>query len=64
MRRNRRDEFTRRLVRESRLSADDLILPVFIREGRGLVEPVSDWICDRILESHESDRGVGHGTQS
>jgi porphobilinogen synthase len=40
MRRNRRDEFTRRLVRESRLSCDDLILPVFIREGRGVVEAV------------------------
>jgi porphobilinogen synthase len=40
MRRNRRDDFTRRLVREARLSCDDLILPVFIREGRGVVEPV------------------------
>ena len=40
MRRNRRDDFTRRLVRESRLSSDDLILPVFIREGSGVVEPV------------------------
>ncbi|HUL55632.1 MAG TPA: porphobilinogen synthase [Usitatibacter sp.] len=40
MRRNRRDDFTRRLVRESRLAADDLILPVFIREGQGAVESV------------------------
>ena len=40
MRRNRRDEFTRRLVREARLSCDDLILPVFVREGRGVVEAV------------------------
>jgi porphobilinogen synthase len=40
MRRSRRDDFSRRLVRESRLAADDLILPVFIREGRGVVEPV------------------------
>jgi porphobilinogen synthase len=34
MRRARRDDFSRRLVRESRLSVDDLILPVFVREGR------------------------------
>src|SRR5205085_1364882 len=41
LRRGRRDEFTRRLVREARLSIDDLILPVFVREGRKIVEPVT-----------------------
>ena len=41
MRRVRRDDFSRRLVRQARLSADDLILPVFVREGRGATEPVS-----------------------
>jgi porphobilinogen synthase len=41
MRRSRRDDFSRRLVRESRLAPEDLILPVFVREGRGVVEPVS-----------------------
>ena len=40
MRRSRRDDFSRRLVREARLAPEDLILPVFIREGRGKVEPV------------------------
>lgn len=33
MRRLRRDDFSRRLVREARLSADDLIWPVFVLEG-------------------------------
>ncbi len=32
-RRLRHDEFTRRLVRETRLSADDLIYPVFVQAG-------------------------------
>ena len=41
MRRARRDDFSRRLTRESRLAADDLILPVFVREGARAVEPVS-----------------------
>ena len=41
MRRTRRDDFTRRLVRESRLAPEDLILPVFVREGTGVIEPVS-----------------------
>ena len=34
-RRLRRDDFTRRLVREHRLSADDLIYPVFVQDGKG-----------------------------
>ncbi len=33
MRRLRRDDFSRRLVREARLSSDDLIWPVFVLEG-------------------------------
>jgi porphobilinogen synthase len=33
-RRMRRDEFSRRLMRETRLSADDLIQPVFILDGK------------------------------
>jgi len=33
LRRNRRDDFSRRLVRENQLSVDDLILPVFILDG-------------------------------
>jgi len=33
LRRLRRDDFSRRLVRESHLSADDLIFPVFVLEG-------------------------------
>ncbi len=41
MRRSRREDFTRRLVREARLAPEDLILPLFVREGSGHVEPVS-----------------------
>ena len=33
MRRNRRDEFSRRLMREFRLTTDDLIYPVFVIDG-------------------------------
>lgn len=40
LRRNRRDDFSRRLVRENRLSSDDLIYPVFVSEGKNLVEPI------------------------
>lgn len=39
-RRNRRDDFTRRLVREHVLTVDDFIYPVFITEGKGIVQPV------------------------
>jgi len=41
MRRMRRDDFSRRLMRENRLSADDLIYPVFVLEGEGQREPVA-----------------------
>ncbi|WP_197325885.1 porphobilinogen synthase [Ralstonia solanacearum] len=39
-RRMRRDDFSRRMMRESRLSADDLIYPVFILEGTNLRQAV------------------------
>ena len=39
-RRNRRDDFTRRLVREHVLTVDDFIYPVFITEGTGVVQAV------------------------
>jgi porphobilinogen synthase len=41
MRRNRRDDWTRRLVAETRLSVDDLIWPVFVIEGRDATTAVA-----------------------
>jgi porphobilinogen synthase len=41
MRRMRRDQFSRRLMRESRLTVDDLIQPVFIIDGDNRSEPVA-----------------------
>ena len=41
MRRMRRDDFSRRLMRESSLSCDDLIYPIFILEGTQQREAVS-----------------------
>lgn len=41
MRRLRGSEALRRLVRETRLSRDDLILPLFVVEGSGVREPVA-----------------------
>ncbi|MCW5665564.1 MAG: porphobilinogen synthase [Piscinibacter sp.] len=40
-RRLRRDEFTRALVREHRLDPSDLILPVFVLAGQGVVQDVA-----------------------
>jgi len=40
MRRMRANDFSRRLMRETRLSADDLIWPVFVLEGDDAVEQV------------------------
>src|SRR3989338_3930270 len=40
LRRNRRDEFSRRLVRENQLTVDDLILPVFVLDGENRREAI------------------------
>ncbi len=39
-RRLRRSEAVRRMARETRLSADDLIMPLFVVEGEGVREPI------------------------
>ncbi len=41
MRRMRRDDFSRRLMRESRLTADDLIYPVFVLGKPSGTEPIA-----------------------
>ncbi len=41
MRRMRRDDFSRRLMRETHLTAADLIWPTFVREGTGVREPIA-----------------------
>ncbi len=59
MRRQRRDAFSRRLVRENRLSADDLIYPVFVIDGMNRTEGVSSMpgvervTIDRLLKQAE-----------
>ena len=41
MRRNRRTDWSRRLVRESTLTVDDLIWPIFLVDGKGVRQPVA-----------------------
>jgi porphobilinogen synthase len=41
MRRMRRDEFSRRLMRETQLSVDSLIYPVFVVEGQNQRQPIA-----------------------
>lgn len=41
MRRMRRNDFSRRLMRESQLSEADLVYPMFVIEGVGVREPVA-----------------------
>ena len=40
MRRNRKSDWSRRLVSENNLSTNDLIWPIFIREGKNIKEPI------------------------
>jgi porphobilinogen synthase len=64
-RRLRRDEFTRALVRESRLHPSDLILPVFVLAGRGIAQDVASMpgvqrlTLDRLLPVAEECVALG-----
>ena len=40
LRRNRKKDWTRRLVQENSLSVNDLIWPIFIREGKNIKESI------------------------
>ncbi|HMV05872.1 MAG TPA: porphobilinogen synthase [Accumulibacter sp.] len=65
MRRMRHDDFSRRLVRQTRLSADDLIYPVFVLEGNDRVEPIPSLpglerqSLDRLLRTAERALALG-----
>jgi porphobilinogen synthase len=62
MRRMRRDDFSRRLMRENRLTADDLIYPMFVTEGERTEATISsmpgvfrlsiDLLVERAAEAH------------
>ena len=60
MRRMRRDEFSRRLMREHVLTSSDLIYPVFVIEGKGQTQAVASMpgvsrhTLDRLLPIAES----------
>jgi porphobilinogen synthase len=58
MRRMRRDDFSRRLMRESTLTVDDLIYPMFIVEGRSQRSPVASMPGIERLSLDELEREV------
>ena len=64
-RRMRRDAFSRALMRETVLTPADLILPVFVREGRGVREPVGSMpgvervAIDELLRVAEEAHSLG-----
>ncbi len=65
LRRNRIDAWTRRLVAEHKLTADDLIWPVFVREGKAMREPVASMpgvdrlSVDLLVEAVAQAKGLG-----
>ena len=56
LRRNRKTEWSRRLVSENNLSTNDLIWPIFIREGKNIKEPVESMpgVCRYTLDKIEN----------
>ncbi len=64
-RRNRRTDWSRRLVRERTLTADDLVWPVFVREGHGERTPIDSMpgvfrhSVDRLVEAVQEAAELG-----
>jgi porphobilinogen synthase len=65
LRRLRRSESLRRMVRETRLSRDDLILPLFVVEGNGVRDPIASmpgvqrFSVDQVIEETKRVEGLG-----
>ncbi|MFT6116569.1 MAG: porphobilinogen synthase [Candidatus Azotimanducaceae bacterium] len=65
MRRMRRDDFSRRLMRENQLTCNDLIYPVFVIEGRDKTEAVASMpgvvrkSIDRLVEEARQVEQLG-----
>lgn len=65
MRRNRKADWTRRLVQENRLTVDDLLWPVFVVPGSNIVEPitampgVNRMSVDRLVEAAKEAADLG-----
>ncbi|MEW9615786.1 porphobilinogen synthase [Shinella sp. S4-D37] len=65
MRRNRKADWTRRLVQENRLTVDDLIWPVFVVPGENIVDPVAAMpgvdrmSIDRLVEAAKEAADLG-----
>ncbi|MBB5663407.1 porphobilinogen synthase [Rhizobium leguminosarum] len=65
MRRNRKADWTRRLVQENRLTVDDLIWPIFVVPGSGIIDPipampgVNRMSIDKAVEAAREAAGLG-----
>jgi porphobilinogen synthase len=64
-RRNRKAPWVRRLVRETSVTVDDLIWPIFVTEGRDLAEPITTmpgverYSIDRAVKAAEGAARLG-----
>ena len=65
MRRNRRFNWLRRIVEENHLSINDLILPIFVKDGTNIKEPINSmpnvyrYSLDRVVEHINEAYNVG-----
>jgi len=65
LRRNRRTEWSRRLMSENTLSVDDLVWPMFVIEGEGQTEPVPSmpgvvrYSIDTLVEAAGEAKALG-----
>lgn len=64
-RRLRKDDIFRRMIRETHLRPDDLVLPLFVRPGKGVKEPISSMpghsqlSIDRLIKEVKEAKSLG-----
>lgn len=63
LRRNRKADWTHRLVRENILDADDVIWPVFLCEGKTARQPVASMPGVERLSIERATRGAAHAAE-
>jgi porphobilinogen synthase len=62
-RRNRKSDWSRRLVREASLSVDDLIWPIFVMEGQAARAPIASMPGVERLTVDEAVRAAAHAAK-
>ena len=58
LRRLRKSSWIRNLVSENNISHNDLVLPIFVREGKNIIEPINVGLYNKTVDLKKGTYGV------